>query len=155
MTEDASRKVYDEVITEEKEIRIDIHKLLKYPNYKAYLYEWLQSYGFSAWEDIYDLVQAQSGKTIFAPNHVLLKDRGFLLLYPSENIENQEIYFIEKGQTAVKVPLNLIFCKAENISNPSRNSIFADEEKLQAIRKIREDIMVKVESWVSSIVEKL
>jgi tRNA(Ile)-lysidine synthase len=45
-------------------------KLLEYKNYKGYLFQWLKPFGFSAWEDIYNLVEAQSGKQVFQ-KHIL------------------------------------------------------------------------------------
>src|SRR6478672_1466369 len=41
---------------------LDINKLLEYPNYKAYLFECLKSYGFSDWDSINELINSQSGK---------------------------------------------------------------------------------------------
>ena len=39
-------------------------------------------FGFTAWEDIYDLVASQSGKQVFSSNCRLLKDREQLILSP-------------------------------------------------------------------------
>lgn len=60
--------------------KIDLKKLDVYSNKPALLYELLYSYGFTAWEDIYQLPKSQSGKMVFSPTHRLIKDRKFLLL---------------------------------------------------------------------------
>jgi tRNA(Ile)-lysidine synthase len=70
-------------------ISISLTELKKYPNYMAILYQILKKYAFTQWEDIYRLVDAQSGKKIYSDTHFLLKDRGNLLLgVSSEEIKN-------------------------------------------------------------------
>jgi tRNA(Ile)-lysidine synthase len=66
MVEDASIMVYQQVARQEEEgIYFDLNQLRKLPNYNSYLYQWLHEFGFSAWDDIYDLVESQSGKYVF------------------------------------------------------------------------------------------
>ena len=141
MVEDASIMIYQQV-AEEKEntIHFDLKKLKQLPNYNSYLYQWLREYHFSAWEDIYELVNAQSGKQVFSKNYRLLKDRDFLIL---EEIKPtiDETYCIEKNQSEVKIPLKLTICKVDGISTLKNTIIFVDEDKLQfplVIRKWNE-----------------
>lgn len=139
---DASKWVYEKVVEEiEDKIQINIAKLLEYSNYKNYLYQWINPYGFSAWQDIYELVEAQSGKQIFSNSHVLLKDRDVLILYKSDNKLDTISFLIEKPQETLKFPLNISLCKVDDIVESTNNTIFVDEEKLQfplEIRKKRE-----------------
>jgi len=97
LVNDAAKLVYEKVV-EEKENQLEIHlkPLLEFRNYKAYLYQWLKEYGFSAWNDIYDLVEAQSGKQVFSVTHVLLKDRN--------KYENHAIFV---DADTIKFPLQL------------------------------------------------
>ncbi|MEO8236008.1 MAG: tRNA lysidine(34) synthetase TilS [Flavobacterium sp.] len=137
MVEDATIMIYQQVAKEDNEvISFDLKKLTQLPNYKSYLYQWLREYDFTAWEDIYDLVESQSGKQIFSKNYRLLKNRDFLILSPIKDLEN-ESYFIEKGQKEVKIPLNLSICKVNDISTPKNTIIFVDEDKLQFPLTIR------------------
>ncbi|WP_291103699.1 MULTISPECIES: tRNA lysidine(34) synthetase TilS [unclassified Flavobacterium] len=132
MVEDASIMVYQQVAKEkEEDIYFDLKQLKKLPNYKSYLYQWLNEFGFSAWEDIYDLVESQSGKQIFSKEFRLLKNRDFLILTPINPINKKEEYFIKKDQKEVKVPLNLTFSRVKAISNVLNAAIFVDEDKLQ------------------------
>ncbi len=139
---DASRLIYKDVAEEnENQIKINLQKLLQLPNYKAYLFQWLKDYNFCAWNDIYDLVKAQSGKQIFSENYTLLKDRDFLILFKTENVNVEEEYKIESNQLEVKIPLNLSICQVNGISEPNSNVIFVDENKVQfplTIRKWKE-----------------
>ena len=131
MAEDASIMVYQQVAKENgEEIHFDLNQLKKLPNYKSYLYQWLNEFGFSAWEDIYDLVEGQSGKQVFSSGFRLLKNRDFLILTPVDFQEEDEEVFISKDQMEVKVPLNLSFSKVADISLVSNSTIFVDEDKL-------------------------
>jgi tRNA(Ile)-lysidine synthase len=141
MVEDATIMIYQQVAKEENGfITFDLKKLTQLPNYKSYLYQWLREYDFTAWEDIYSLVESQSGKQIFSKNYRLLKDRDFLILKEIQELEN-DTYNIEKDQKEVKIPLNISICKVNDISTPKNTIIFVDEDKLQfplAIRKWNE-----------------
>jgi tRNA(Ile)-lysidine synthetase-like protein len=132
MVEDASIMVYQQVAKEVgEEIHFDLKKLKPLPNYKSYLYQWLREFGFSAWDDVYDLVDSQSGKQIFSSHFRLLKNRDYLVLCPLDFTDSKKEYFITKNQKEVKVPLNLSICKVTDISDTTIESIFVDETKLQ------------------------
>jgi len=66
------------------------------------LFELLNEYGFSAWEDISELLEAQSGKKILSQTHILLKDRDLLFLYPITAKNNQTIQ-INSSDREVKI----------------------------------------------------
>lgn len=132
MVEDATIMIYQQVAKEKgDEIYFDLNQLKKLPNYSSYLYQWLNEFGFSAWEDIYNLVESQSGKQVFSDEFRLLKNRNFLILSPINSINENEEYYIEKSQKEVKIPINLSFCNIDDISIESNAVIFVDEDKLQ------------------------
>ena len=142
LVNDASKLVFEKVV-EEKENKLEIHlkPLLEFQNYKAYLYQWLKAFGFSAWNDIYDLVEAQSGKQVFSESHVLLKDREKLILSERKSTDKSEVFIIESIESKVNIPLKLRFCKAVNIFETVSNCIFVDESKIKfplTIRKWQE-----------------
>lgn len=131
LVEDASKLVYKVVVQEkDNQLKINLLELLRLLNYRAYLFQWLKDYGFTAWDDIYNLVTAQSGKQIFSESHILLKDRDFLILYSKENEPEKEIYFLYKDAIEVKLPLNIEFCNNNDTSNTNSKSIFVDEDTL-------------------------
>ena len=131
MVDDASILVYQQVAKEKgTEIHFDLKQVKKLPNYRTYLYHWFNDYGFSAWDDIYDLVDGQSGKQVFSSEFRLLKNRDFLILSPLNSQDENEEYFINKNQKEVNVPLNLSFAGVKAISNVSNTCIFVDEDKL-------------------------
>lgn len=141
MVEDASQMVYDKVVSEEDTVKISLTKLLTFPNFKAYLHHWLTEFGFTAWEDIYNLVHTQSGKQVLSENYILLKDRNYLILFPKQNEDQSVHYLVKKDQKEVKFPLKLSLCNTDDISNAEPTAIFVDEEKLTfplVIRKWKE-----------------
>jgi tRNA(Ile)-lysidine synthase len=132
LADDAVNHLYQTVVNEEEHHTvIDLKKLLQHANYKAYLYQWLQPFGFSDWTAVYDLLEAQSGKQVLSESHILLKNRGVLLLFPKQTKISEEVYWIAKEQTDVKVPLKMNFCNVSDISNQTSNVIFVDEALLQ------------------------
>ncbi len=131
MVEDASIMVYQQVAKEMGEdIHFDLNKLQQLPNYKSYLYQWLREFGFLAWEDIYDLVESQSGKQVFSNEFRLLKNRDFLILSPINFEDKKEEYYIFKDKKEIDSPLNLSFSKVADIGIGSNRAIFVDEDKL-------------------------
>lgn len=141
LVNDAVQMVYEKVVSEEKEqLKINISALLHYKNYKAYLYQWLHKYGFTAWNDVYNLIQSQSGKQILSEKFVLLKDRDFLILSSKVAINFEEIS-INSLTEKPNFPLKLTLCNESDISNQMKSTIFVDENKIQfplTIRKWKE-----------------
>jgi tRNA(Ile)-lysidine synthetase-like protein len=132
MVEDASIMVYQQVAKQaDDDIHFDLNQLLRLPNYQSYLYQWLKEFGFSAWQDIYDLVESQSGKQIFSDEYRLLKDRDSLILSPINFANEKEEYLIEENQTEFKKPINISFTKASEMRLASNTAIFVDADKLQ------------------------
>ena len=131
MVEDASILIYQQVARQEKDIiYFDLNKLQQLPNYKSYLYLWLKEFGFSAWDDIYDLVESQSGKYVFSPEYRLLKDRDFLILSLIDFTGLNDKYYIQKDHSEVNIPLKLLLCKVADISIVSNKTIFVDADKI-------------------------
>ena len=142
MVVDASIMVYQQVAKEEGvNIYFDLNQLLKLPNYQSYLYQWLNEFGFSAWDDIYDLVESQSGKQIFSTEFRLLKDRNVLILSPIQGEDENLEYLIAENQNEVNLPLKLSFCKVADTSVVSNTTIFVDADKIKfplTLRKWKE-----------------
>ncbi|BDB57230.1 tRNA lysidine(34) synthetase TilS [Flavobacterium ammonificans] len=131
LVDDAAIMVYQQVAREEGEdIYFDLVRLLQLPNYSSYLYQWLKEFGFTAWDDIYELVTSQSGKQVVAPYFRLIKDRDCLILSPLPSQDNQQEFEIESVESKVKFPLNLVFSIVSKIGVASNSTIFVDQDKL-------------------------
>lgn len=131
MVEDAAIMVYQQVAEQNGDtIQFDLSQLKRLTNYKSYLYHWLKEFGFTAWDDIYDLVESQSGKQVVSTDYRLIKDRDRLLLVPMIERSLDEEFYIEKGVRDVKIPLKLSFSKVEERTPSLNTTIFVDERKL-------------------------
>ncbi len=59
----------------QSEVHIYLMELKKVNHYEYVLFELLKPYGFTDWQSIFELIEAQSGKKIVSDTHILLKDR--------------------------------------------------------------------------------
>ncbi|TRW24364.1 tRNA lysidine(34) synthetase TilS [Flavobacterium zepuense] len=132
LLQDATVLVYQEVVTEkEGQKHINILQLKRLPNYKAYLYQWLSPFGFTAWDDIYGLTEAQSGKYVISNGYRLLKDREVLILEPLQQAQN-EIYEITQNMQQTTNPIGLKLQKVEVIDEIStKNVIYVNNELIK------------------------
>jgi tRNA(Ile)-lysidine synthase len=132
LAHDAAILVYQQVVSEkEGQKHINIGQLLRLPNYQAYLYQWLNAFGFTAWNDIYELVNAQSGKQVFSPGYRLLKDREFLILEPLKP-SDKKIYEITEGQTLIAEPLSIkMELKDQIAADSTKNVIFVNNNLIK------------------------
>jgi tRNA(Ile)-lysidine synthase len=142
LVNDASKLVYEKVVRHKNDqIEIYLQSLLEFQNYQVYLYEWLKEYGFSAWSDIFDLVDAQSGKQVFSETHTLLKDREKLILFKRKSISKSVVFNIQSMESKVNIPLKLEFSRFSGGRDVNSNCIFVDEDKIKfplTIRKWQE-----------------
>ncbi|AUC14024.1 tRNA lysidine(34) synthetase TilS [Tenacibaculum sp. SZ-18] len=132
-----SRNIIDEKVVEisteiiRKEdnlVKIEIDKMLKLSDPKAFLYEILKGYNFTEWNNIYNLLQAQSGKIIRSKSHILLKDRGFLLLRELElKPEEKSIYYIEENTTEIVNPIKITFKNTDKKWTVSKNYVLVNK----------------------------
>ena len=118
------------VITETAEgFRIDIQKLTALPNTRALLFGLLSEYGFTEWDDVYLLLEAQSGKQVFSKTHRLLKDRNVLLLVEISEKEAAN-FLVSEEIKKITEPIGLIFETVSKIKETSKHVIYLDNERL-------------------------
>lgn len=125
----------------ENEIRFNISKIEALNNPKAYLYELLKDYNFREWNDVHNLLTAQSGKQVFSTTHRLIKDRENLLLSKAKTDSQSTINILEH-QSQVETPFGILhFDEADAVFGKRPNVIFVDKAKLKfplTIRKWQE-----------------
>jgi tRNA(Ile)-lysidine synthase len=131
-------------------IRYEIAEILKLSNPKAYLYEFLKDYNFTEWNDVYNLLTAQSGKYVVSATHRLIKDRDCLLLSKlnsnvsssaSDNYRNERVLINEDIRQCKTSFGTLFFEDVKQISDLNVSTIFIDKDKLNfplTIRKYQE-----------------
>jgi len=117
--------------------QFDIKKLLGMPNYEALLYELLAPFGFTAWNDINELLFTQSGKQISSKKYRLLKDRDYLLLTQIKSDKKKLGRNIFENETQIEEPLRMSFIPTEKIGYIDNSVIYVDAQKLNYPLKLR------------------
>ena len=124
------------------EIRFKVSEFKKLNNPKAYLHEFLKDYGFSEWNDVLNLLDAQSGKQVFSSSYRLLKDRDILILTELTSEDNNQSISIAKKDAKMTLPIGVLsFDEVSKIENTHSNIIYVDESKIKfplAVRKWQE-----------------
>ena len=138
--DDKIEDITHEIISKEGDLlKINIEKLLKLSNPKAYLYQLLKPYEFREWNDVHNLIYAQSGKQILTKNYTLLKDRDFLLLLRTSEKSSikEEVYTIREENKEITVPIRLLLKRVQEKTDTNQKSIYVDNELLSYPLKLR------------------
>jgi len=119
-------------------ICIDLEKLAAHPEQDAVLYTLLEGYGFTAWQDVYDLKQAQSGKKILSQTHSLYKDRTVLQLMPIDNKKKAQVVWVSANEKQVQLGGGQLALEVvAKLETASRNEIFVAKDRLKFPLHIR------------------
>lgn len=111
--------------------KLNIFEVQKFHNIKAYLYRFLNVYGFTEWDDVANLLEAQCGKQVFSEKWRLIKDRDYLLLSKREQEDSKSILISELDKR-VETPLGiLLFDEADAILETSKTIIYIDKLTLK------------------------
>ena len=136
--EDRIHHISSEVIksdfsTELEVTKLSIHEINQLSNPKAYLYQLLKVYNFTEWNDVYNLLSAQSGKQVFSKTHRLLKNREFLLLslIDDDKESNENSFFIHDNDEEVTNPISIIFEDVQEKSTENKQTIYVDKDLLK------------------------
>lgn len=100
-------------------------------NPKAYLFELFRTYGFTEWNDVQDLLEAQSGKFVQSNTHRLIKHRDLLLLAEIKT-ESQSPIIISENENVVKTSIGTLHLKTTNtIKQATASKVYVDKAKLK------------------------
>jgi len=129
-------------ISETNAVKIHIHKLREYGNPRTCLYFLLKDYGFTAWNDMEQIITAQSGKQIFSKTHRLLKDRESLLLSPLVEDISDRVYQIPEEESMIMIPCGTLKIREEcEMGETDFKTIYVDRDRLKyplTVRKWKE-----------------
>ena len=112
-------------------LKISIKALEKLNHQKAYLYQILKDFGFTEWNDVIDLISAQSGKQLFSKNYRLIKDRNVLILTKIKNENEQTRFEIQENTKIISKPIALTFDEVSNQIETGENLIYVDKNALK------------------------
>jgi tRNA(Ile)-lysidine synthase len=130
--EDKIADISSEVINSKNNVlKINIEKINQLSNPKAYLYQLLKEYSFTEWNDVSNLLSAQSGKQIFSKTHRLIKDRAFLLLSKNVISNEKELFLIDESQSEITHPIHLNFEVVQQKFTENKQTIYVDKDLLK------------------------
>lgn len=115
----------------------DIAKLRQIPNTQAVLYELFRSFGFREWNDVYHLLEAQSGKIVYSATHRLIRDRERILLTSIDSKEAGEFEIAENEELLMLPAGTFHIDLVEEVTESAFNVIFVDKEKLRFPLRVR------------------
>ncbi|AOW21565.1 tRNA lysidine(34) synthetase TilS [Urechidicola croceus] len=128
------------IITEEGTLKLKIEQIKELSNPKAYLFQLLKGYGFTEWNDISNLLNAQSGKQIQSKTHRVIKDRSYLLLTKLNCDTHNLNYKIDaKTNSFENSEFKLLFknSKEHLPSNSSNSIVYIDKNLLNYPLNVR------------------
>ncbi len=117
---------------------INIVQLKAIPGFQYVLHAWLSPFGFTAWDDIYQLLDASSGKTIYSKNYRLLKNREQLLLQPLTLHVEEEFY--EVNASSSNLPIHLYWKEYTEIPSEYEGDssvVYLDKDSLNLPMQLR------------------
>ena len=122
------------IFSSKYEKHFDVSKIKSLVSVKSYLYPLFFKYGFTDWNEIYNLLEAQSGKEIHSKTHRIIKDRKVLILVSNQILlpKEQIISSLEKPIYIDHMNCHLKINKSSRISNNSDdNVIYIDDTQLE------------------------
>lgn len=116
-----------------------ISEFKKTNNPKAFLFEMFKTYGFTEWNDLVDLLDAQTGKLVKSNSHRLIKHRDHLILTDLCHSDQSEAsLLISENDSKVETPLGILFFdETDAVSKDSKSEIYVDKDKLQFPLELR------------------
>ncbi|MCB0451531.1 MAG: tRNA lysidine(34) synthetase TilS [Aequorivita sp.] len=136
LIEDYTALVYNLVVSEAVDsYNINIPKIKELPHTDALLYELLHGFGFTEWEDVSNLLDAQTGKQLFSKTHRLIKNREELVLTEIDLEKRNDEFLVFEEE--ITFPINLKIEPSKYIGETEKNLIYVASEKLNFPLKLR------------------
>ncbi|HEY9124699.1 MAG TPA: tRNA lysidine(34) synthetase TilS [Bacteroidales bacterium] len=115
---DAIKNIINEIVSASSEsmILIDIRALLNTVEPSTVLFEILKEYNFSpvVVSEIYNSLDADSGKQFFSESHWLVKDRDKLIVsrLSEDKANNEDVFYIFEDTEHINIPISMSFIKS-------------------------------------------
>ena len=109
-----------------------LKELLNHPQKEDLMYELLKEYGPFSWQDVFTLMEAESGKEVHNKYYRLIKNRDSLLLVVNKT-QKQASVQIDKSICAMVVPISLSFSvlkRSDTMDFSDSSMAFIDLSKL-------------------------
>jgi tRNA(Ile)-lysidine synthase len=132
LIKDYTALLHQDLVSEEaNRFNIDIEKLKTHPNPRGILYQLLEGFGFTQWEDVYHLLDAQTGKIVKSPSHQLVKDRNKLTVAALYTEEIKPITIEESDKVVRMINSKLEFQDHKKMKEKGKQFAYFDKSKLE------------------------
>jgi tRNA(Ile)-lysidine synthase len=154
ISQDRIKNVLNKISEEhDNQLIFNIKKISKLSNPKIYLYELLNDYGFTEFEDIAALLTAQSGKQVFSKTHRLLKNRDTLILTELNKSDDLLSFEIPENTSKIKEPISLKFktitipFDTKNYQNKILEEVLFDDKNTVSIDYDKITFPLTIRKW--------
>lgn len=132
LLEDYSALLFDQLLTPKgNHYSLAIKKLMATPHPKAVLYQLLHPFGFTDWESVYRLIDAETGKQVCSNTHVLEKNRDQLLIFVKKTTAKYPEIEVKITDKVVKLATSILqFEAVEQIEETAKHIAYLDADKL-------------------------
>ncbi|WP_067145842.1 tRNA lysidine(34) synthetase TilS [Pseudotamlana agarivorans] len=112
-------------------VKFKISEFKKKAQPKAFLYETFKDFGFTAWDDILNLLDAETGKQVLSNTYRLIKNRDHLLLSEIAQDATENISISEEERTKETPFGTLAFSQVDAVLETSPEVIYVDQNLLK------------------------
>lgn len=141
LLEDYTAILYAKLITKKQDFySLNLIQLnnLAHPN--AVLYQLLHPFGFTDWESVYRLKDAETGKKITSATHTLEKNRSEILIFVNANTPNKSTIYVNKEDKLFKFANSFLQLEeVKEIGEVAKHIAYVDMAKLKfplTLRKV-------------------
>lgn len=130
ISEEIAGKVVDRV---DGDVRyFNIEKIKSFNHFKTVLYQLFKDCGFNEWNDIEELLDAQTGKHVLSKTHRLLKNREYLVLSNLPEDSRKATLKIFEGDESIETSLGTLTLEDVNAMGQSISQIvYVDKDLLK------------------------
>jgi len=130
ISEEIVGKVVDRVDGDVKYFNIE--KIKSFNHFKTVLYQLFKDCGFNEWNDIEELLDAQTGKCVLSKTHRLLKNREYLVLSNLPEDSRKATLKIFEGDESIETSLGTLTLEDVNAMGQSISQIvYVDKDLLK------------------------
>lgn len=130
ISEEIVGKVVDRVDGDVKYFNIE--KIKSFNHFKTVLYQLFKDCGFNQWNDIEELLDAQTGKHVLSKTHRLLKNREYLVLSNLPEDGRKATLKIFEGDESIETSLGTLTLEDVNAMGQSISQIvYVDKDLLK------------------------
>lgn len=130
--------LYDQIVIEAfNGYQFNIAALKTIPHRNAVIYQLLKHFNFTAWDDIYALIDAQTGKYVSSGTHRIIKNRDHLLLTVAREPDAREILIAENECKMAHENLQLCVSEVDTFDEVNTQIAYFEKAALKFPLKLR------------------